>query len=199
MSKLELAIMVLLLCLGQLAQAAGDPARGKQKSQVCIKCHGVGGNSTDPSIPKIQGQFAGYIVAATTEFKKGIRKNPQMENLLGVFDKPQDLQDIAAYFSSQPIMKGKPTGSELAGEGKDLFGHARCNYCHFVEGKRFAPYESEPPPPYITGQHKVYLIKAIHDIRDGKRPADPYGLMKEDISNLSDQQIEAIAEYLSGL
>lgn len=199
MWKLEFAVVVLLLCVGQFAQAAGDPVRGKQKSQACIKCHGVGGHSTDPSIPKLQGQLAGYIVGATAEFRKGIRKNPQMDNLLGVFDNPQDLQDIAAYFSSQPAMKGKPTGSQLAEEGKDLFTNARCNFCHFVEGKRFAPYESEPPPPYITGQHKAYLIKAIHNIRDGKRPADPYGLMKEDISKLSDKQIEAIAEYLSGL
>ena len=198
MSNLTIALVVSLLCYSQFTRAAGDATRGQQKSQVCIECHGEAGRSTDPTVPIIQGQLADYIINATIEFRTGVRSVHKMEAILSTFDDPQDLQDIAAYFSSLPAVKGTPTGSELEKEGEQLFTRSRCNFCHFVDGKRFSPYESNPPPPYITGQHKTYLIKAINDIRDEKRPADPYGLMKEDIAKLSDREIEGIAEYLSG-
>jgi cytochrome c553 len=198
MSNFKVFPVVIFLCFNQFAEAAGDPARGEQKSTVCITCHGEAGRSTDPTIPIIRGQLAGYIIAATMEFTTGTRRNPQMDSILEVFDNSEDLQDIATYFASLPRVKGKPSGSDLEKEGEELFTRGRCNYCHFVDGKRFSPFQSDPPPPYITGQHKTYIIKAIHDIRDGRRPTDTYGLMREDVSKFSDHQIESIAEYLSG-
>lgn len=198
MSNLKVTLTVSLLCFSQFAEVAADPARGEKKSAVCITCHGEAGRGTDPTVPIIRGQLAGYIIVATMEFTTGTRSNPKMDDILHLFDNPDDLQDIAEYFSSLPRIKGTPTGSDLEKEGEELFTRGRCNYCHFVDGKRFAPFQSDPPPPYITGQHKTYLIKAIRDVRDGRRPTDPYGLMREDVSKFSDHQIEAIAEYLSG-
>jgi len=67
-------------------------------------------------------------------------------------------------------MRGKGGDSELKSEGEKLFTTERCNYCHGDGGKRFAPFAGSPP--VIGGQHKTYLIKALQDIRDGKRPGD---------------------------
>ena len=53
--------------------------------------------------------------------------------------------------------------------------------------------------PVIGGQHKTYLIIAMRDIRDAKRPGDDYDLMKRTLEEMTEQDIEAIAEYLSGL
>lgn len=191
--------LLALIVLSGFAQAQGDAARGAKLAHVCVKCHGVEGRSTDPTIPILEGQLADYIIAATEEFATGVRSNPAMKDVMQVFEKRRDLLDIAAYFSSRSPMKGKPSDGALAREGEELFTDARCNYCHFVGGKRFAPYTSNPPPPNVTGQHKAYLVKALHDIKSGRRPADPYGLMVNEISQLSDRQIEAIAEYLSGM
>jgi cytochrome c553 len=179
------------------ALAAGDPAAGEQKSVLCVGCHGVTGRSTEEDIPKLSGQLAGYIVRATLEFQSGIRNDPMMSSISNMLRDPKDLEDIAAYFSSQLPMKGQPTTGALARQGERLFTSGRCNYCHGEGGKRFAPFA--PVVPTIGGQHKTYLIKAMKDIRDDKRPGDAYDMMKRTVAEMSDTEIEAVAEYLSGL
>lgn len=191
-------IAILLLCFSPFAPGEGDPALGKQKSVVCSQCHGADGNSSDPNIPKLAGQLEIYIVNATNEFREGIRKDPMMSNIITVIQNVQDLEDIAAYFSLQPQMQGSHTDNKIAAEGEKLFTSERCNYCHGEGGKRFAPFK-ESIAPIIGGQHKAYLIKAMQDIAANKRPGDLYDLMPRLLGDLSDQQIEAIAEYLSGL
>jgi cytochrome c553 len=198
MCKCKSFIAILLLCFSPLALSQGDPAAGKQKSIVCSKCHGVDGNSSDHNIPKLAGQLEIYIITATTEFREGIREDPSMSNIISVINNDQDLEDIAAYFSLQPQMRGQQTNQQAAAEGEKLFTSERCNYCHGDEGKRYAPFK-ENIAPVIGGQHKVYLVKAMHDIAAGKRPGDVYDLMPRLLNNMSDQQIEAIAEYLSSL
>ena len=196
MSK-KLALIAILLCICQAVQGAGDPVAGKEKATLCMQCHGEDGNSADSNIPKLSGQQAAYIVLAVTEFQSGIRVNPLMSGISNVVKNQQDLENIAAFFSAQPTMRGKGGESEQKREGEALFTTERCNYCHGDGGKRFAPFALSPP--VIGGQHKTYLIKAIKDIRDGKRPGDVYGLMVRILSTLSDKQIDAIAEYLSAL
>ena len=197
MCKRKLALLTILLCICQAVQGAGDPVAGKEKATLCMQCHGEDGNSADSNIPKLSGQQAAYIVLAVTEFQNGIRVNPLMSGISNVVDNQQDLENIAAYFSAQPTMRGKGGASALKSEGEKLFTTERCNYCHGDGGKRFAPFAGSPP--VIGGQHKTYLIKALQDIRDGKRPGDVYGLMVKILGTLSDKQINAITEYLSAL
>ena len=52
------------LCLSVAVSAAGDPARGKAKSEACQACHGPEGNSDNPAFPRIAGQHADYLVHA---------------------------------------------------------------------------------------------------------------------------------------
>ena len=180
-----------------VAYGVGDPAVGKEKATLCMQCHGEDGNSADSNIPKLSGQQAAYIVLAVTEFQNGIRVNPLMSGISNVVENTQDLENIAAYFAAQPTMRGTGGASQLKREGEALFTTERCNYCHGDGGKRFAPFSGSPP--VIGGQHKTYLIKALQDISDGKRPGDVYGLMVKILGTLSDKQIDAIAEYLSAL
>jgi len=197
MCKRKLILVAILLCLCQTVQGVGDPVAGKEKATLCMHCHGEDGNSADSNIPKLAGQHATYIVLAVTEFQTGIRVNPSMSVISNVVENKQDLENIAAYFSAQPTMQGKGRTSELKSEGETLFTTERCNYCHGDGGKRFAPFVESPP--VIGGQHKTYLIKALQDIKDGKRPGDVYGLMVKILGTLSDKQIDAITEYLSAL
>ncbi len=196
MSKYKLFFVILLLCFSPFVQGKGDPELGKQKALLCSACHGIDGNSSDQNIPKLAGQLEDYIVLAATEFQQGIRKDPTMSNMAASIGDVKNLEDIAAYFSSLPKMKGLGGANNDTSEGAELFTSERCNYCHGDGGKRFAPFQ-ENIPPVIGGQHKPYLIKAMKDIRDDKRPGDIYGLMPRLIGELSDAQIEAIAEYLS--
>jgi len=88
------------------ASASGNPAAGKQKSQVCQSCHGADGNSTNPQFPRLAGQYPDYIVQALSEYKSGQRKNPIMSGFAANLSK-RDMEDIASYFSSQEGLRAE--------------------------------------------------------------------------------------------
>jgi len=190
-------LLLILACAGGQLQSAGNPALGELKAGPCIECHGAGGNSTETDVPRLSGQMANYIIQATVEFKSKIRDNPRMTDVMDALNDPSDLEDIAAYFAAQPVMRGEPSDDSRATRGEKLFSSGRCNYCHGDGGKRFAPFAL--PVPVIGGQHQQYLIKAMRDIRAGKRPGDDFDMMKQTLQEYSAQDIEALAAYLSGL
>ena len=80
--------------------AGVDAAEGKQKSAACAACHGADGNSVTPDYPRIAGQQTDYIVHTLSAYKSGARKDPVM-GAMGANLSKQDMEDLAAYFSSQ--------------------------------------------------------------------------------------------------
>lgn len=80
--------------------AGGDAATGKQKSAACAACHGADGNSAAPDFPRTAGQQPDYIVKALSDYKSGARKDPIMGAMAAALSR-QDMEDLAAYFSSQ--------------------------------------------------------------------------------------------------
>lgn len=80
--------------------AAGDPVAGQEKSAPCQACHGPDGNSADPQFPRLNGQYATYIVQVLEEYQAGIRKNPIMAGFAANLT-DQDREDLAAFYSGQ--------------------------------------------------------------------------------------------------
>lgn len=110
-------ILIIAAALAVSSQVyAGDPAAGREKAKVCAACHGEGGNSPETKhgakevspadFPKLAGQYNDYLVRALKDYQSGARKNPimaaQAANL-----KPEDIADLAAYFSSQQALTTK--------------------------------------------------------------------------------------------
>ena len=99
--------MKLVLLLVSFAFAAnvhaGDAAKGQQKAQqVCAACHGPDGNKPSaPDQPVLAGQYEDYLVRALSDYKNGRRNNAIMKGFAGQLSK-QDMEDLAAWFSSQP-------------------------------------------------------------------------------------------------
>ena len=87
--------------------AAGNPDAGKQKSAPCQACHGADGNGTGPQFPRLAGQYPDYLVQALAEYKDGERKNPIMAPFAAQLSH-EDMDDIAAYFSSLDGLFRKP-------------------------------------------------------------------------------------------
>ncbi|HTV86000.1 MAG TPA: cytochrome c [Dyella sp.] len=81
--------------------ASGNAENGKAKAAACIACHGADGNAVDPQYPRLAGQYYGYIKEALHEYKDGRRNNPIMKGFASTLS-DQDIEDIAAYFSSMP-------------------------------------------------------------------------------------------------
>jgi len=89
-----------LAVAAQSAMAGGNPAAGQQKSQTCAACHGKTGNSQNAMYPKLAGQYQSYLYHALKAYKSGDRQNPIMSGMVANLS-DQDMQDLAAYFSSQ--------------------------------------------------------------------------------------------------
>ncbi|MFC5525744.1 c-type cytochrome [Rhodanobacter ginsengisoli] len=81
--------------------ATGSIENGKQKAATCFACHGTDGNAVDPQYPRLAGQYNLYLQQALHEYKDGQRDNPIMKGMVATLSS-QDIEDVAAYFSSLP-------------------------------------------------------------------------------------------------
>lgn len=68
---------------------------------------------------------------------------------------------------------------------------ATCFACHGADGNSV-----DPQYPRLAGQYDKYLQQVLHEYKDGQRN-NP--IMKGMASTLSDQDIEDVAAYFSGL
>ncbi|WIF67641.1 c-type cytochrome [Metapseudomonas otitidis] len=196
-------LVSLLLTLGitGLAHAAGDAKAGQAKTAVCGACHGPDGNSLAPNFPKLAGQGERYLLKQLHDIKDGKRQVLEMTGLLTNLS-DQDLQDIAAYFSSQSGSVGA-ADPKLVARGEALFrggkleeGMPACTGCHAPDGAGNAAAGF----PHLGGQHAQYVAKQLTDFREGNRTNDGDNMIMRAIAaKLSNKDIEAVSSYIQGL
>lgn len=183
------------------APARGDPARGQTlASQACAGCHGADGNSGIPANPSLAGQHAGYIAKQLAEFKSGARKNAVMMGFAAALS-PQDMLDLGAFYARQAPTPRAAGDRELAQAGLKLYrggnaanGLPACAGCHSPNGAGIpAQY------PRLAGQHAEYTAAQLRAFRAGERGNDANAVMRSIAARLSDRDIQALAEYTSGL
>jgi cytochrome c553 len=184
----------------KLRSAPGDPLAGKEKSQLCQGCHGEVGISLEGMAPKLAGQYAKYIAKQVRNFQSGTRVH-QIMSAVAATVSDDDLADIAAYFAVQEKMKGNGTTNKV---GENLFLHGdmsrmmvACVNCHGVNGKGKSP--TNHVFPVIGGQHRDYLRGQLINFRSGDRGNSPGGVMNIITQKLTDSELDALAEYVSGL
>jgi cytochrome c553 len=99
---MRLALFIALSVLIASGAYAADAQRGKEKAaQVCAACHGPEGNKPSaPDQPVLAGQYYDYLVRALGDYKNGRRNNAIMKGFAAQLSK-QDIEDLAAWFSSQ--------------------------------------------------------------------------------------------------
>ena len=176
----------------------GDPVAGAEKSQLCQGCHGTEGISLEGLIPKLAGQYGKYIAKELRNYQSGTRSH-QIMNAMAATISDDDLADITAYFSSRKKMKGDGKDNEI---GRKLFTHGdisrtivACINCHGVSGKGLTPKTSMFP--VIGGQQRDYIRRQLINFRKGDRTNSPNGIMNRITQNLTDNELEALAEYVS--
>ncbi len=84
---------------------AGDPAKGRQKIQMCTGCHGIQGYRTAfpevYNVPMIGGQHAAYLAKALQAYKSGERNHPSMRAIAASLS-DEDIANLAAYYAQTP-------------------------------------------------------------------------------------------------
>ncbi|HVA54522.1 MAG TPA: c-type cytochrome [Gammaproteobacteria bacterium] len=192
-----MAVAIGVLAFTGNVNADGNATAGQAKAAVCAACHGADGNSVNPRFPKLAGQNAAYIVQELERFKSGYRKNIIMSGMAaGLSD--QDMQNLAAWFSSQTLKTGEANPSLVkAGEalyrgGDQASGIPACLACHSPDGAGNGPY----PIPALAGQHADYVVTQLQAFASGTRISP---MMNPIASRLTPAQMKAVASYIQGL
>lgn len=178
-----------LLFVAPGASAAGDPGAGRTKANTCMGCHGIP-NYTNAyptyRVPKIGGQSEGLIVAALKEYKSGQRPHGTMRAQSANLS-DQDMADIAAFLTHAAV---HPDGQPGGGTNSILEKAAACTACHGPNGAK----PITPEYPILAGQHRNYLVHALHEYKSGARK-NP--VMGSQATALTDEDIKALAAYFS--
>lgn len=200
--------LLVLASIGQMAPgvaaepaAKADPAQAQQiVTKVCAACHAADGNSPTPANPVLAGQHADYIVKQLTQFKAGERKNPVMLGMAASLS-PADMKNLGAYFEVQKPKARSSRNPDLVKIGQQIYrggvaakGIAACASCHGPNGAGM-PAQF----PRVAGQYAEYTVAQLQAFRAGERANDPSQMMSGTAAKLSDQEIKAVAEYISGL
>jgi cytochrome c553 len=165
------------------AHAEGDPARGKVLAYTCHGCHGIPNyKNAYPTydVPRLGGQHAAYIVAALKGYATQQRSHPTMYAHAATMS-DQDMQDIAAFFQSEPVQPGAPV------KGTPPASTATCVACHGNDGVGITP-----DYPTLAGQHEDYIEHALKAYKSGARK-NP--IMAGFVAALKDEDITAIADF----
>jgi|AntDeeMetagen192_2_1112575.scaffolds.fasta_scaffold15688_1 cytochrome c553 len=180
----------------------GNPEAGDSLSQTCAACHGPDGNSPNAQWPNIAGQHASYTFKQLKNFKAGEdRANAQMTGMVAGLSE-QDMRDLAAYYANQPQKTMGASDEGRVERGQKIYlggipdkGVAACVACHGPHGR------GNPAAKYpdVGGQHAQYLITQLEYFRSGERANDRGAMMRSLASEMSDEEIRAVSEYMAGL
>ena len=175
------------------APVATVPAAVPAKAQLCVACHGAGGNSTDASVPSLAGQPKQALVTQLYQFREGNRKNPIMSPLAAGMSNA-DMNELGAWFSAQPVTPpdAPPPDAARLAEAKTVLDKYRCASCHGAE------LAGQQHIPRLAGQKDAYLRSQLAQFKAATR-ADLDGLMTAVAQPMTTAEIELVSAYLSTL
>ena len=167
---------------------------------ICVACHAIDGNSVITANPKLAGQHPEYLYKQLTNFKSGERANAVMSGMAGMLS-DTDMRAVAEYFSKQTLNLGqaKKNGAGSLGEkiyraGIQANSVPACASCHGPAGDGL-PVKY----PRLGGQHSEYVLNQLRQFRLGARANDEAKVMRTIAAKLTDQEMEAVADYIQGL
>jgi cytochrome c553 len=150
------------------------------------------GNSTNPQYPVLAGQSWRYIYNELKDFQAGRRSNPIMSPMAKNLTRDQ-MMALGNYFAAQ---KPRPVAFQADAKrveaGKKIADAALCPMCHL------GGFVGQNEIPRVAGQWPQYVTQQLRDFRDKKRTNDA-GNMTSVSRNLSDEDIENLANYIANL
>ena len=203
---MKLVVSMVAVLAATSAFAAPSASKGDPKAaesivnQMCAACHAVDGNSAAAANPKLAGLNAEYINKQLTDYKSGARKNPIMGGMAAGLT-PQDMLNLAAYYSAQQPKPGTSKDQELALHGQKVYrggvlgaGVPACASCHGAQGLGI-PAQF----PRLAGQHGDYIYAQLNAFRLGTRSNDGAKMMRTIAAKMTDADMKAVASYIQGL
>ena len=114
---------------------------------------------------------------------------------------PEDMKNLGAYYANQPARLGAAKDKELVALGQKIYRGGNvatavpaCASCHTPDG---AGIPSQFPR--LAGQNADYVFAQLRAFSSGERADDNSKMMRAIAVKLSEQEMRAVAEYVSGL
>jgi len=208
------SLFVAMLAVSSIAHASeekkvvkADPAKGEaiyangdasRNIPACVSCHGAAGNSTIVQNPKLAAQHEAYIAKQLSDFKGPQRNNAIMTSIAKALT-DAEVKNIAAYLDAQTQKPGAAKNKDTVEIGKKIYraGIAEknvpaCAGCHSPNGAGIPAQFAR-----IGGQHQDYTAVQLTNFRSGARKNSLQ--MTSVAKRLSDDEIQAVADYIAGL
>ncbi len=180
------------------AQGGANPA-----AMACGTCHGADAmGMAAAGFPRLAGISAGYTRKQLEDFRSGARSNPVMQPIAAALS-DEEMDAVAALLEARPAPvfasigraeKAEGVGPRLALRGAWERNIPECVACHGPAGIGVG--ESLPP---LAGQSTQYLSAQLNAWRQGTRKNDPNDLMGHIARAMTDDEVQAVAEYFAGL
>jgi cytochrome c len=100
---------------------------------------------------------------------------------------------IKAAVSMTALLLALSPAAVLSADGENLYKTKTCSTCHGKDGKT----PIMPMYPKIAGQNKEYSLQQMNDIKSGARSNGQSAAMKGVMHLVSDEELQALAEYIS--
>jgi cytochrome c len=100
---------------------------------------------------------------------------------------------IRAVVSTAALLLALSPATVLSADGKKLYQSKTCFTCHGKDGKT----PIMPMYPKIAGQNKEYTLQQMADIKSGARSNGQSAAMKGVMHLVSEEEMQALAEYIS--
>jgi cytochrome c553 len=194
-----LASMLFMSAAVYAEDAPGAIPPLEERLLLCGGCHNPDGNSIIPENPKLAGLDAKYIARQLGDFKSGKRTNATMSSIIPMVDE-KEFKSLAGYFSKQTRLTSTSDKAELVAKGKQIFEEGvlgtavpACMGCHGEDGSGSEAF------PRLNGQNPPYVVNQLTNFKTGGRTNDNKGLMQAVAKRMNEQEINAVAEYVSTL
>ena len=183
--------------------ASGSEQRGESVARVCSACHGADGVSASSLYPNLAGMNSVVIYKQLDDYRSGKRVSPVMTAMASTMT-PQDVADVAAYFSRRqggllPVSgEGAPESGRslrqrdpvlrLVFAGDPQRGVPPCAACHGPDAQKVGA-------PPLRGQHPEYIESQLAAFAQGARHNDINEQMRLIAQALTRIEMRGLATY----
>jgi cytochrome c553 len=192
----QISLITIVLIVPSLRAQSPDARR--LAAEVCASCHGPTGHSSSPAFPRLAGQTKEYLASQLTAFRDRTRGDPMAQAFMwGMASQLSDdtIAKVAAYYSVQKAVPGKPGDPKLVREGQAIFEEGipaakveACVACHL---------EHDGGIPRLAGQHLGYLVKQLALFNNELRAEANAPVMHSVSVGMTFDQMRAVAAYLA--
>jgi cytochrome c553 len=187
----------------QMPQGNSVAGAKLHKYALCITCHGENGVAPSRNAPSLAGNLESYTFKTLKDYQSGLRNEgdgkSDVMRAAAHHLTDQDMADLASFYAEQKAQAKVPEKAvskatlRLVKKGDVSRMITPCASCHGVHG------EGHDLAPALAGQTAHYFVRTMQAYKNLKRTNDINAGMAQFTYDLTDEEIQALADYYATL